>query len=149
MVEGGLGDADPAGIGEGLEPGGDVDPVAVDPVLLLDHVPQVDPDAEQHLPVLGQLCVARLQLLLHRHRALHRIHHAGELGQEVVPRRVHHPATVLLDEIGDDLLVGFEGLDGGGLVVLHEAAVTGHVGAEDGGELAVKAFRFHWAPPRH
>ena len=40
-------------------------------------------------------------------------------------------------------LVGFESLDGGGLVVLHQAAVTGHVGAEDGGELAVKAFLFH------
>jgi hypothetical protein len=54
---------------------------------------------------------------------------------------------VLLYEIGDDLLVGFESLDGGGLVVLHEAAVAGHVGAEDRGELAVEAFLFHADTP--
>ena len=33
--------------------------------------------------------------------------------------------------------------DRGGFVVLHQAAVTDHIGAEDGGKLAVKAFRFH------
>ncbi len=41
------------------------------------------------------------------------------------------------------MVVGFESLDGGGLVVLHETTVTGDVGVEDGGELAVEAFRFH------
>lgn len=42
-----------------------------------------------------------------------------------------------------DRLVGFESLDGGGLVVLHQAAATGDIGAEDGGKLAVEAFLFH------
>ena len=139
LVEGRLGDTDAARVGEGLEPSCDVHPVAVDPVTFLDHVPEVHPDAEQHAPVLGQLGVARLQLLLHRHGALHGIHDTGELRQEVVPGRVHHPAAVLLDEIGEYLLVGFEGPDGGRLVVLHQAAVAGHVGAQDGGELAVEA----------
>ena len=37
----------------------------------------------------------------------------------------------------------FGGVDGRGLVVLHEAAVAGHVRGDDGGELALKAFRFH------
>jgi hypothetical protein len=64
-------------------------------------------------------------------------------GQKVIPRRVHYSATVLFNEIGDDLLVCFEGLDGGGFIVLHQTAVTGHVGAENGGELAVKAFLLH------
>jgi hypothetical protein len=50
---------------------------------------------------------------------------------------------VLLDEIREGLLVRFEGLDGSRLIVLHETAVTGDIGAENGGELAVKAFRFH------
>ncbi len=109
MVEGGLGDADAAGVGQGLQPGGDVHPVAVYPVALLDHVPEVDPDAEPHAAVLGKLGVAGLKLLLHRHGALHGVHHAGELGQQVVPGRVHHPAAVLFDEVGENLLVGFEG----------------------------------------
>jgi hypothetical protein len=46
-----------------------------------------------------------------------------------------------------DLLVGFESLDGGGLVVLHQTTVTGHVGAEDCGELSAKAFLFHADTP--
>ena len=37
--------------------------------------------------------------------------------------------------------------DGSRLVVLHQATVTGHVGAEDCGELAVKAFLFHADTP--
>ena len=59
------------------------------------------------------------------------------------PGRIHHSAPVLLDQIEEGLLVGFEGVDGGRFVVLHQTTVTGHVGAENGGELAVKAFRFH------
>lgn len=50
---------------------------------------------------------------------------------------------MLLDQIEEGLLAGFEGLDGGRLVVLHQTAVPGNVGAENGGELAVKALRFH------
>jgi hypothetical protein len=49
----------------------------------------------------------------------------------------------LLHKIGDGLLVGFEGLEGGGLVVLRQSAVTGYIGAENSGKLAAKAFRFH------
>ena len=56
---------------------------------------------------------------------------------------IYHPAAVLLDEIEEGLFVGFEGGYRGRFVVLHEAAVAGDVGAENGGELAVKAFLFH------
>jgi hypothetical protein len=56
------------------------------------------------------------------------------------------PLNPALHKIGDDMFIGFESLDGGGLVVLHQATVTSHVGAEDGGELAVKAFLFHATP---
>ena len=46
-----LGDADAAGIGERLQPRGDVDAVAVDvPSASLDHVAQVDADAKAHAP---------------------------------------------------------------------------------------------------
>jgi hypothetical protein len=53
------------------------------------------------------------------------------------------PSTIECKSFGDNLVVGFEGLDGGGLVVLHEATVTGNIGAEDGGKLAVAALLFH------
>ena len=81
MIEGGFGDADAAWISHGFEPGGDVHPVAVDPVALLDHIPEVHPNTKLHAAALRQLSIVCVELLLHRHRALHPIHHAGELGQ--------------------------------------------------------------------
>ena len=59
------------------------------------------------------------------------------------PGRIHHPAAVLLDELEEGLFVRLKGGDGGRLVVLHEAAVAGDVGAQDGGKLAVEGFRVH------
>jgi hypothetical protein len=53
------------------------------------------------------------------------------------------PAAVLFDEVVEGLFVGFESFDSCRLVVLHQATVTGDIGAENGGELAVKAFLFH------
>ena len=109
VLKGGLGDADPAGVRQGFQPRRDVHPVTVDAVSLLDDIPQVDPDAELHSPVLGELGVAGLDLLLHRHPALDRIHDAGKLGKDIIPWRSHHSPPVLLDEDEHDLFVGFEG----------------------------------------
>jgi hypothetical protein len=50
---------------------------------------------------------------------------------------------VLFDEVAEGFFIGFESCDRGRLVALHLAAVTGDVGAEDGGELAVESFRLH------
>ena len=41
----GLGDANRAGFGERLEPGGDVDTIAKDVVPIDDNVTKIDPDA--------------------------------------------------------------------------------------------------------
>ncbi len=49
----------------------------------------------------------------------------------------------LLDELETALLVGFEGIVGRRHVALHQKAVPGDIGAEDGGVLGVKAFRLH------
>ena len=109
MVKRRLGNTDSTGIGESFQPGGDVHSVAVNPGFLLDHVAKVDPNTKLHSPVLGHLGVAGLELFLCRYSALHRVHHAGELSQKIVPRRVDYPASVLSDEIEEGLLVGFDG----------------------------------------
>jgi hypothetical protein len=56
-----------------LEPGRDVDPVAVDPLSLDRHVPEVNANSEQHPTLLGQALVPDLQHPLHLDRALHRV----------------------------------------------------------------------------
>lgn len=60
-----------------------------------------------------------MQLPLHFDGALHSIYDAGELGQEVIARRIDNPPRMLFDKVIKDLLVGLEGSDGGRLVVLH------------------------------
>ena len=47
------GDADPSSFGQGLEAGGDVHPIPVDPAFFLHHIPQADSHAELHLSVIG------------------------------------------------------------------------------------------------
>jgi hypothetical protein len=111
VVEGRLGDTDPPWVCRGFQSRGNVDAVPVAPVPLLDHVPQVDSDAEPHPPVLRQIGVPGLQFILCSNPALDGIHHARKLRQEVVTRGVHHPAPVLLDQGEHDLLVGLESLD--------------------------------------
>ena len=43
----------PPGIGETLQPGGDVDAVAVESLAFDDHIAQVDADAKLHLTLFG------------------------------------------------------------------------------------------------
>jgi hypothetical protein len=48
---------------------------------------------------------------------------------------------VLFHEIADNLFVSFKGFDGSRFLVLHQTTVTGDIGAGNGCELLVKAFR--------
>jgi hypothetical protein len=41
-----IGDEHPAGIGQGFDPGGDVDAVAIEVVALDDHIAEIDADAQ-------------------------------------------------------------------------------------------------------
>ena len=121
-------------LGQRFEPRRDVDAVAVDPLVVVDHVAQVDADAEAHAAGLGHARVARGHHGLDLHRALGGADDAGELGHDAVAGGVDDPPAVAADQRQDRALVGLEGAHGGGLVVVHEPAVPGDVGGEDGGE---------------
>ncbi len=94
----GPGDADASPLGQAFHTGSDIDPVSVNPLSFLDHIPKVDPDAKLHPAVFRQLSVSGSELLLDLHGTLDRIHHAGKLSQKVIPRRVHHPTPMLPDD---------------------------------------------------
>ena len=91
------GDADAAGVGETLQPRRDVDPVTVDLIALDHHVAEVDADAELHPALRRQLRILSLERGLNIHCAIHRLDHAGELGQNAIAGRVYETAVVLLD----------------------------------------------------
>ena len=102
-----------------------------------DDVAQIDADAETHAAVLGQGVVERLQRALHRHRAGDRLDDAGELGQHAVAGGVDNTAPVIGDAILENPAVAVQGRHRGVIVLAHQAGIAGHVGAQNGGELAL------------
>ena len=84
--------------------------------------------------------VRSFPLLLDPHRALQGVHHACELGEQVIPPGIHDAALVFLDERAHRLAVALEGLESPGLILPHEAAVLHGAGAQDRGELALVFF---------
>ena len=96
-------DANAAGVGETLQPRRDVDPVTVDLIALDHHVAEVDADAKLHPALRRQLRVLSLERGLNIDRAIHRLDHAGELGQNAIAGGVYEAAVVLLDQAVDDL----------------------------------------------
>ena len=117
---------------ERLEPGGDVDAVAVNVVALDDDVAEVDADAERDALVLGQLALALGDAPLHLDRALHRLDHARELHERAVAHQLDDAAVQPGHERPDEVCL--KGLQAGmrpRLVGRHEPAVADHVSGQD------------------
>jgi hypothetical protein len=131
-------DADPAGRGQSLEAGGDVDAVAVDVVVLDDHVTEVDADAERDPLAVRHPVIALGHGALNLDRALDSVDHARELDQRAVAHQLYRAAAARCDRRLEQLAaVGFQAGERTGLVRAHEARVAGHIGGEDRRKSAV------------
>ncbi len=132
------GDADAAGLGQALQPRGHVDPVAVDVVAVDDDVADVDADAQADAPVLRHLGRPRAHAVLHVDGEGQRVDDAGELHQRPVAHQFDDAAVVLGDLRLDQLPpVRLQRRQRPGLVALHQPAVAGDVGGQNGGEPAL------------
>jgi hypothetical protein len=127
-------DADAAGLSERLEPGRDIDAVAVDAGSVVDDVAEIDADAEQHSVVRGNIEVALGHDLLNGDGAFDRAHGAWELRHDAVARDIDDASTVLGDERQDDGLVRLEVAHRLFFVAPHQARVTSDVRGQDGRE---------------
>src|SRR5260370_2215706 len=74
-------DADTSRLSNALKPCGDVDTVPEDVVALDQDVSKVDPDPEQHTPVLRDAFISLSHHRLHSDCAFDRIDHRGKLKQ--------------------------------------------------------------------
>lgn len=137
LVVYGARNADPAGFCDALQAGGDVHSVAVDrAVLLRDDVADVDANPKQHPLLFNQRPVSLLQRRLNLHRAAHRLHCTGKLGQHAVARHVAHLAAAAFDALPEDGAALIECVDRGGVIERHESAIALDIGGEDRGKLA-------------
>src|SRR5260370_16606092 len=96
-------EAPPAGIGQGFDPCGDVDAVAVEVVTLDDNVAEIDPDAQFDAVVRPDARVPLGHRLLHCDGAAHRIDDARKFYQHAVAGGLDDATVVLADLRIDDL----------------------------------------------
>ena len=130
--------ADAAGLGQLLEPGGDVDALAVAVLALDDHLAQIDADPDLDALIVGTCGIALGEAALQRHRAFDRIDDRAELGEHAVAHELED-APVMAGDLGLEQLLapGLQPLMRPRLVALHERRVADDVGGENGGELAL------------
>jgi hypothetical protein len=131
---------DPARLGQGLEPRGDVDPVAEDVAALVDDVADVDADPEADALRLGDVLLALGHAALDRDRADDRVNGARELAEDAVAHQLDDTPAMLDDERLDQFLaVSLEAVEGALLVAPYQARVADHIRRQDGGEPTVDA----------
>src|SRR5262249_30741284 len=86
---------DPARLGDALDAGRDVDAVAHQVAVgFLDHVAQMNADAELDAPVWRDTCVALYHAFLNLDRAAHRVDQAAELDNQSVAGALDHTAVM-------------------------------------------------------
>ena len=128
-----LGKTDRAGLGDALEPGGDIDAVAHEvAVALLDYVAEMNADAEFDAPLRRQAAVALGHAVLHFDRAAHRVDYAAELDDEPVAGAFEYASVVDFDRRIDEIAAQRPKPRERALFVgAGEAAVADDVGGED------------------
>jgi hypothetical protein len=111
--------------------------ITINPLALDHHIANINPNAIVHLTSGRQFGVTGFEFFLNGDSALDRIHGAGKFGQQIVARRIHNPAMMLLNEGGHDLAIGREGANGGGFIVAHQATIPLDIGTQNRSQLAL------------
>ena len=140
-----LGEADRAGLGDALQPRGDIDAVAHQiTVGLLDDVAKMDADAELDAAFRRQAGVALDHAVLHLDRAAHGVDHAAKLDEASVASALDDAPMMGGDGGIDEIAAEAPQARQGAILVRRgESTVADNVGDQDCSELA----RFpHGAP---
>jgi len=139
----------PARLGKRLQPRRDIDPVAVDVVVLDNDVTEIDADTKYDSLVFRNRDVALGHTMLHCNRAGHGFNDARKLYEDSVPGRFDD-APFVVGDLGIDQFtaMGSEPSAGAGLVLAHQPAVSRDIGREDGCEPAFDPLSAQGSPPR-
>ena len=90
--------ADRAGLGDSLQPCGNIDAVAHQiAVSFFDHVTEMHPDAEIDPAVVRHANIALDEAILHRNGAAHGLDHAAKLRDEPIASALDDPPVMVGD----------------------------------------------------
>ena len=138
------GNANAAGLGQRLEPRGNVDTVAVDVVALNDHITEIDSDPQHDLRLAQDFIRRRVVRALHRKGTIHGIDHAAKFDDGATADQLDNAAVIGGDRrIENSLPVLLEGRQRARFVGPHQPRITDHVGRKDSHELTVDTFFCH------
>src|SRR5262249_11382676 len=130
------GDANPSRLGDRLQPGRNIDTIAVDPGVVKYNVTLIDADPELHAPGRLGSGVALLHLLLHGNGTSDGIEHAGELGENAVAGGIDDMPAELRNHRQHGVLMPLEIANSPFLVRAHQGAVAGNIGYQKCRKLA-------------
>src|SRR5262249_15558468 len=140
------GDTDAAGVGERLQPGGDVDAIAKNVVAVDDHIAEIDADTKLYRARRREVRIAPPHPCLDLAGTLDRADHALELDQQPVARGLDDAPAMPGDRRIDQLqAMGLEPRQRARLVYLHEPAVADHIGGKNRNELTFRLRHLHQA----
>ena len=134
LIIDGLRDADGAGLGERLEPGGDVDAIAEDVVAVDDDVAEIDADPQLETALRRDRIVDRPRRPLHLDGAVQRIDDARKIRQQAVACRADDPPAMCCDQRVDGAAELAERLMRPCLILAHQPAETDHIRMQDRGK---------------
>jgi hypothetical protein len=124
---------DRAGLGDSLQPRGDIDAVAHQvTVALLDYIANMNANPEFDTAILRYAGVAADHRVLHCYGAAHGINHAAELDESSVARSFEHTPVMYGDCRIDEIAAqSSQPRQGTILINARQPAESGNVGGED------------------
>src|SRR6516164_10671765 len=143
------GEANSPGLGQRLQPGGNINAVTKEVRALDDYVPQMDADAESHLLTFGAVRVLFRDRLLGCDGALDRVDRTCEIRHQAVPGGIEYSTAMGGDQSIENRPVRLKRAQRADLVQPHQAAVLGNIGGKDHRELSFDDLDVcHLAPPQ-
>ena len=130
------GNADTADLGQAFQARGDIDAIAEQIAIALDHVADADADAIAQLPAARIGEVPRAQAFLDIDGAAHRFDRAGEFRKDCIARRIEDAAAGHRDEVVRGGTTGRHSPQRLFFVLGDQPAVVGDVGHQNCGDLA-------------
>jgi hypothetical protein len=97
LIVDGIGNEHATRLRQRFQPRRDVDPVTIDTGFVVDHVSEIDPDAEQHAATVSHALVALGHDRLDCHRALGGADDAGKFSHHAVAGSIDDPPPVPAD----------------------------------------------------